>query len=147
MVSPHRQSQASCTRSCEASSPLQPQRLAVGIALFIVLLLIATVGRHIGWLRGFVGDVWAVVCVYFCLATVIRATPRALAVAALLTAYAVELSQYASPIYGWKIANPVLRIVVGSTPDGWDLLAYTLGFLFVLGLQPLQILLKQLLNK
>jgi uncharacterized membrane protein required for colicin V production len=106
------------------------------LALLIALVLIATVGRHIGWLRGFMGDVLVVVWVYFCLATVLRANPRTLAVAALLIAYAVELSQYVAQVNGWKIANPVLRIIVGSTPDGWDVLAYTLGFLCVLGLQP-----------
>ncbi len=117
------------------------------LALFIALVLIAAVGRHIVWLRGFMGDVLVVVWVYFCLATVLRTHPCALAVAALLIAYAVELSQYVAHINGWKIADPVLRIIVGSTPDWWDMLAYTLGFLCVLGLQPLQILLKQLLNK
>jgi uncharacterized protein (DUF2062 family) len=61
---------------------------------------------------------------------------RQLAVVALLMAYAVELSLYVAHINGWTIANPVvLSVIVGSTPDGWDVLAYTLGFLCVFGLR------------
>jgi hypothetical protein len=102
--------------------------LLITIALLCIEISIATIFRHIGWLRGFVGDALAVVFVYYGLKTIIRAPTLWLATAALLVGYGVELSQYISHLQGWKISNPVLRIVVGSTPDWWDVLAYTVGF-------------------
>ena len=106
--------------------------LLVAIALFGVELCIATVFRHIGWLRGFVGDVLAVVLVYYALKSFVRAPWLGLAFAALLVGYGVELAQYLSHLYGWQISQPIVRIVLGRTPDWWDMLAYTLGFGLVL---------------
>jgi hypothetical protein len=102
--------------------------LLITIALFCIEVSIATVFRNIGWLRGFVGDALAVVFVYYGFKTIFRAPTLWLAIVALLVGYGVELSQYISQVNGWKISNPVLRIVVGSTPDWWDVLAYTVGF-------------------
>jgi Protein of unknown function (DUF2809) len=106
--------------------------LLVAIALFGLELSIATTLSHIGWLRGFVGDMLAVVLVYYGFKSFVRARPLWLAVAALLVGYAVELAQYLSHLAGWKISQPILRTLVGSTPDWWDMLAYTLGFGMVL---------------
>jgi Protein of unknown function (DUF2809) len=106
--------------------------LLITIALFCVELSIATVFRHIGWLRGFVGDALAVVFVYYGFKSFVRAPTLWLATAALLVGYGVELSQYVAQSAGWKISNPVLRIVVGSTPDWWDVVAYTVGFIAIL---------------
>ena len=106
--------------------------MLITIALFCVELSIATVFRHIGWLRGLVGDALAVVFVYYGFKSFVRAPALCLAAAALLVGYGVELSQYIAQSAGWKISNPVLRIVVGSTPDWWDVVAYTVGFIAVL---------------
>jgi Protein of unknown function (DUF2809) len=106
--------------------------LLVAIALFGMKLCIATMFSHIGWLRGFAGDVLAVVLVYYGLKSFVRAPTLWLAVAALLVGYSVELSQYVTELYGWKISHPVLRIVVGSAPEWWGVLAYTSGFGIVL---------------
>jgi Protein of unknown function (DUF2809) len=106
--------------------------LLITIALFCVELSIATVFRHIGWLRGFVGDALAVVFVYYGFKSFVRAPVLWLATAALLVGYGVELSQYVAQSAGWRISNPVLRIVVGSTPDWWDVVAYTVGFIAIL---------------
>ena len=40
--------------------------------------------------------------------------------------------RYLARYLGWRIEQPVLRIVLGSVPDWWDMLAYTLGFFLVL---------------
>jgi hypothetical protein len=50
----------------------------------------------------------------------------------LLTGYAVEFGQYLARVYGWQLEQPVLRVVLGSVPDWWDVLAYTVGFVVVL---------------
>jgi Protein of unknown function (DUF2809) len=106
--------------------------LLVAIALLGIELSITTVLGHIGWLRGFVGDMLAVVLVYYGLKSFVRAPKLWLAFAALLVGYGVELAQYLSHLAGWNISQPILRTIVGSTPDWWDMLAYTLGFGLVL---------------
>ena len=44
----------------------------------------------------------------------------------------LELGQYLARLEQWQIANPVLRIIIGSTPDWLDVLAYALGAAAVL---------------
>jgi Protein of unknown function (DUF2809) len=123
----------------ERSTPVQlgfdQRALLITIALFCLEVSIATVFRHIGWLRGFFGDMLAVVFVYYGFKSFVRAPPLWLAIAALLVGYGVELSQYIAYANGWKISQPILRIVVGSTPDWWDVVAYTVGFAVVVLLQ------------
>jgi hypothetical protein len=104
------------------------------LLLTAVEALIATVGKPYPWLRGFVGDVLAVGWVYLVFRSFIRAGVLPLAVAALLTGYAVEFGQYLARLYGWQIKQPLLRILLGSVPDWWDVLAYTVGFFLVLAL-------------
>lgn len=102
------------------------------LAVTLLEVLIATLGRPYPLLRGFVGDVVAVGWAYLVYRSFIRAGVLPLVVAALLTGYAVEFGQYLARYLGWRIEQPVLRIVLGSVPDWWDMLAYTLGFFLVL---------------
>ncbi|MGE6919200.1 DUF2809 domain-containing protein [Achromobacter kerstersii] len=102
------------------------------LAVTALLALIALYGAPYPFLRGFLGDVIAVGWAYLVYRTFIRARVMTLAVAALLTGYAVELGQYLARVYGWQLEQPVLRVVLGSVPDWWDVLAYTVGFVVVL---------------
>lgn len=102
------------------------------LAVTALLALIALYGAPYPFLRGFLGDVIAVGWAYLVYRTFIRARVLPLAVAALLTGYAVEFGQYLARLYGWQIEQPVLRVVLGSVPDWWDVLAYTVGFVVVL---------------
>lgn len=105
------------------------------LLIFIVEVLIATVWSHHPWLRGFVGDVLAVVWVYFLFKTVMKANTHALALAALAVGCIVELGQYVASANGWHIQSGVLKILLGSVPDWMDMLAYSVGFLLVLALE------------
>jgi hypothetical protein len=105
------------------------------VLIFMVEVLIATVWSHHRWLRGFAGDVLAVVWVYFLLKTVIRANTYGLALAALAAGCLVELGQFVATAKGWHVQNRVLKIVLGSVADWMDVLAYACGFLLVLGLE------------
>jgi len=105
------------------------------VLVFIVEVLIATVWSHHPWLRGFVGDVLAVVWVYFLLKTVIKANTVSLALAAFAVGCLVELAQYVAAVNGWHVENRVLRIVLGSVADWMDVLAYACGFVMVLALE------------
>lgn len=104
------------------------------LAVTALLALIATLGTPYPFVRGFVGDVVAVGWAYLLYRSFIRAGVLPLAVAALFTGYAVELGQYLARHFGWRIEQPVLRFVLGSVPDWWDVLAYTVGFVLVLTL-------------
>lgn len=105
------------------------------VFIFIIEVLIATVWSHHPWLRGFVGDVLAVVWVYFLFKTVIKANTAGLALAAFGVGCGVELAQYVAAVNGWHVENRVLRIVLGSVADWMDVLAYACGFVLVLALE------------
>jgi hypothetical protein len=105
-------------------------RAATGwaLGLFVLLVLLATVGAGLGWIRSFVGDVVAVVWVYCLLAAVTWMRPPMRPLLALAVGLAVEAAQYVSQQTGWQVASPALRIVLGSTPDLLDVVAYLIGF-------------------
>ena len=117
---------------------LDPLSLVWAAALFFVLVLLATVGARWGWLRSFFGDVLAVVWVYFVFRTTIAARVWPLALAALGVGLAVELGQYLAAAWHLHIPNRALRIVLGSTADWWDVLAYVIGFAAVLAIEGLR---------
>lgn len=98
------------------------------LGLFALLVLLATVGAGLGWIRSFVGDVIAVVWVYCLLASVAWLRPPMRPLLALAVGLTVEAAQYVSQQAGWQVASPVLRIVLGSTPDVLDVIAYLIGF-------------------
>lgn len=106
--------------------------------LFVVLLLLATFGRDLGWVRSFLGDVLAVAWVFYIIQTVVMARTSAIDLVAFAIGVMVELAQYALVRADVQIANPVLRVVFGATPDWWDVLAYAIGAVLVLGLNALK---------
>ena len=106
--------------------------LFVATLLFGTEILIACFGGTVPWLRGFFGDVLAVMLVYYGLSVLIDARVLCLALVAFGVGCAVELGQYVAHVNRWSIANPVLRVVLGSTPDWCDVVAYGIGFAFVL---------------
>jgi hypothetical protein len=98
------------------------------VGLFVLLVLLATAGAGLGWLRSFAGDVLAVVWVHCVLACVVWLRPPVRPLIALSVGLAVEAGQYVSQQAGWQVTSPVLRIVLGSTPDWLDVVAYVIGF-------------------
>ena len=103
--------------------------------IFVIEVLIATVWSHHRWVRGFVGDVLAVVWVYFLLKAVVKANTSGLALAAFAVGCLVELAQYIATANGWHVQNRVLKILLGSVADWMDVLAYACGFLLVLAFE------------
>ena len=102
--------------------------------LFAILVLLATFGQDLGWVRSFLGDVLAVAWVFYAMLTFVKAKPNLMAVIAFGTGAAVELVQYALTSLDVQIPNRTLRIVFGATPDWWDILAYAIGAALVLSL-------------
>ena len=108
------------------------------MALFLVLILLATIGARWGWLRSFFGDVLAVAWVYLVFKTFVAARVLPVGLAALGVGLAVELGQFLASAWHLHISNRALRIVLGSTADWWDVLAYVIGFAAVLAIEALR---------
>lgn len=90
--------------------------LAIGVAV----LLYRGPGRAI--VRGHVGDVAATMLVYAMLGMLWRARLAMRAATTLAIAVAIELGQLV-----WSTRSSPLEILIGSTFDRWDLVAYVLG--------------------
>lgn len=114
-----------------------PRAAAWALGLFVVLALLATVGARWGVVRSFGGDVLAVAWVYCLFKMVWRAPVAVLALAAFGVGVAVEAAQWMAAAQHWHIQNRALRIVLGSTADVWDVMAYALGALLAIGAEKL----------
>ena len=79
------------------------------------------------FIRGHVGDVGATMLVYALLGMVLRLRPPWLAVAAMAIATAIEVGQLF-----WSGSGVAGELVVGSTFDGWDFAAYSVGTVIAL---------------
>ncbi|KXA78700.1 hypothetical protein AW878_12380, partial [Bordetella pseudohinzii] len=112
-----------------------PRALAAAVLLGIALAVLATAGAGWGWARSFLGDTLAVVWVYYLFKIFLRAHVLALAGLAFGMGVFIEMGQYAAAYLGWRLPNPLLRIVLGSTADGWDILAYALGWVAVVAIE------------
>ena len=112
-----------------------PVSLAWALALFVLLVLLATVGARWGWVRSFFGDVLAVAWVYVVFKTFVAARVLPLALAAFGVGLLVELGQFLASTWHLHIPNRALRIVLGATADWWDVLAYAIGFVAVLAVE------------
>jgi hypothetical protein len=111
--------------------------------IFFGLLLLATAGAGLGWIRSFLGDVIAVIFVYFAFRTVLDGNRVLLALAAFFVGVAVEAGQYLSKVFGIEISNRALRIILGATPDWLDVLAYGIGGLLIIACLGVGALLKR----
>lgn len=90
----------------------------LGAEIFIALFV------HDSFVRPYIGDVLAVICVYCLARTFLTGKPRLLSVYVTLFAFCVELVQLTA-LSG--ILPRVLAVIVGGTFDLTDLLCYLIG--------------------
>jgi Protein of unknown function (DUF2809) len=106
--------------------------LTIGVLLFCIEVFIALFVRD-AFIRPIFGDFLAVIFLYSLLKSVFNQSVFALAFASLLVAYFLEILQFFQFL---KITNleqyHLLKILIGSSFSWGDLLAYTLGFIFIL---------------
>ncbi len=105
----------------------------IALFVFIVEVLIALYVKD-RFIRPFFGDFLAVIFVYTLLKSFLKISVKSGAIITLIIAYVLEFAQYFQliEILGLKHIK-VLRIVLGSSFDWLDMLAYTLGVFFILG--------------
>lgn len=109
---------------------------------FAVLVWLATAGANLGWLRGFGGDVLAVIWLYCLMRAALDAPAHWLAGAALACGLLIEFGQFLAATFHWQIGNRALRIVLGSTPDWLDVVAYCVGFALILATRRMSLALR-----
>jgi ABC-type enterochelin transport system permease subunit len=88
---------------------------------------------HTGLIRSFVGDVLVVVLVYVTLRTFLAWPAKHLALGAFIFACCIEIAQAFNLVdqlglYAQTPFHAVLRVALGATFDGWDIVAYTVGY-------------------
>ncbi len=102
--------------------------LAVSASLFILCVLIVVLWGASPLVRGFMGDILVMGLIYNFLRALYDFPRLILSFSVLGLAWGIELIQllHLGERGGWS-AHPVVRIILGSTFDPLDLLAYTLG--------------------
>jgi len=99
---------------------------AAAIALGLAVLVYRGPGRAI--VRGHVGDVAATMLVYAVIGAVWRTGRAVRASVTLAVAVVIELVQI-----GWHARSTAGALLIGSTFDPWDLVAYAIGVAIAVG--------------
>lgn len=101
--------------------------LFIGVGLFVIEVLIALFVKD-ALIRPYGGDLLAVVMLYFLGRALVNWSPMWIAIAALGIAYLIELAQYLNMLAWLGLEdNTLARVVLGSSFEWGDMLAYTLG--------------------
>lgn len=103
---------------------------AVALVIGVLVLLYRGPGREI--VRGHVGDVAATMLVYALVGLVSRSSIRVRASITMAIALAIELGQT-----WWKIDSAAGSLLLGSTFDAWDIVAYAIGVVVAIGFEKL----------
>ncbi len=83
------------------------------------------------FIRGFLGDVVVIPLLYYFIRFFLQKNIKRLKEYIVLVAFCVEFIQYSKIIEQFTIHSSLLKIVLGSTFDTWDLLAYCLGYILI----------------
>lgn len=104
-----------------------PRSAALAVLLFAIELFIAFRVRD-GFVRPYLGDVLVVMLLFFAVSALVAVRPVPLALAVLLFACLVELTQAVGLIHrlGWE-DRKWARLVLGNTFQWVDLLCYAAG--------------------
>jgi len=84
------------------------------------------------FIRGFLGDLFFMGFMYHGLKSFYNFDSRRLLLFLLFLAFGVEFCQYFKILEVLGLNSKILRFLFGATFDFWDLIAYTLGTIFVL---------------
>ena len=99
-----------------------------GVALVIGLLVLLYRGPGRGFIRGHVGDVAATMLVYALSSLAWRARIAVRATVTMAIAIAIELGQT-----WWKVDSAAGSLLLGTTFDAWDIVAYAAGVAIAIG--------------
>jgi len=83
------------------------------------------------FIRPFFGDVLVVILMYYLLKSFIKTHYLYILISVFLLSFGIEILQYFQLNELLGIQNKIIKIIIGSTFDYYDLLAYTLGIIVV----------------
>ncbi|MEM6437686.1 MAG: DUF2809 domain-containing protein [Cyanobacteria bacterium P01_D01_bin.115] len=107
----------------------------VSIILFLIELYIALYVRD-DFIRPYVGDVLVVILIYAIARTFFKISILTAAAGVLIFAFGIEILQYFKIVEILGLGSSVwARTIIGTTFDGEDLIAYSVGILLLLGLE------------
>ena len=117
------------------------------VLLFIVETLIA-IYVHDQFIRPYLGDVLVVILIYCFVRSFLKIPVVPAAFGVLLFSYFIELLQYFNFVTVVGLENhKIARIVLGSSFEWLDIVAYTFGFFLVLLLENLRFIFKEISEK
>ncbi|WP_114492788.1 DUF2809 domain-containing protein [Candidatus Ulvibacter alkanivorans] len=100
----------------------------IGFLITVAIeIAIATYTFH-PFIRSFVGDVLVIPLLFFFLKSFLSFSSERIAIAVLLFAFGIEFLQFIKILELLDIRNPLAKIVIGTTFDWMDLLAYSIGY-------------------
>ena len=103
----------------------------IALVILLVEICIALFVRD-RFIRPFIGDLLVVVLLYFSFRAVLKSKASAVAIGVFIFAVGIELLQFfqLAEILGLE-KNGIAHVILGSTFDWLDILAYTLGIILV----------------
>lgn len=105
---------------------------SLSILCFIACILIVKLFNDNQVIRGFIGDIIVILLIYFLIKSFHDFHAIKLAVFTLVIAYITEFLQYLelATFFGLE-HNTMVRLILGSVFDPYDLMAYTIGAILV----------------
>jgi len=101
------------------------------LLLFIIVLIASVVTDQ--FIRPFVGDALIVIWMYLFVKSFVAIKSTLLAHSVLIFSYTIECAQYFNLVRFLNLQDaPLARIIIGSTFDWLDFVAYTVGWLLIL---------------
>ena len=102
-------------------------------SIIFALEIIIAIFFHDGFIRAYFGDFLVVIFLYCLLRSFVNISFWIAAISVLLFSYVIEISQYYHLIYKLRLENSLLaRLILGTSFEMTDLLAYTLGILLII---------------
>jgi len=103
------------------------KRLFISTIILSTLIIIALFIQD-SFIRPFLGDVLVVVWLYYLMSSVLNLAPIKLSFIVVSISFVIEAFQYLSILKLLGLEHhSILRIILGSTFDWMDLVAYTIG--------------------
>ena len=112
-------------------------RISYFIAFITILIIevIIALYVHDNFIRPYVGDILAIICIYFLAKTVFLDKIKNLSLYILLFSIIVEFIQYFQIFNNLTNDNYVLKIILGATFDVKDIICYISGYLIIIVLE------------
>ncbi len=115
-------------------------RLFYFLCFFLLLVIEICIAAFLdsGFVRNYVGDFLVVILIYCFIRSILNTRPLQTAIFTLVFAYSVEILQYFSIVHKLNLQNNnIAKIIIGTSFEWADIIAYTIGIISVLAIERL----------